>query len=195
MPSDRRRSRGLPDHARPGARVLFVGINPGLRSAAVGHHFAGFSNRFWRLLHESGLVREPLAWRDDARLPELGYGITNLIGRPTRGTDALEAGEYAAGRRTLERKVARLRPGVVALLGVSLYRTLFAAPSDLGHRRAGGKRSGRGRGKGGPVRLGLQRERLAGRPVFLLPNPSGRNAHVPYAAMLAAFRALRRRIR
>src|SRR5262247_3859868 len=79
------RKGGLPDHIRPGARVLFVGINPGLRSAAVGHHFAGPSNRFWRLMCESGLLPERLGWADDARLPLYGYGITNLVRRCAPG--------------------------------------------------------------------------------------------------------------
>ena len=79
----------LPDRVRPPVRVLFVGINPGMRSAEVGHHFAGFSNRFWKLLYESGLVPEPIGPGDDVRLPEWGYGITNLVPRPTPGIDSL----------------------------------------------------------------------------------------------------------
>lgn len=162
----------LPDHIRPGLRVLFVGINPGIRSAAVGHHFAGYSNRFWRLLRDAGLVPEPLSWEDDARLPQWGYGITNLVPRASRGIDALRPGEYAAGRRALLAKIKRYRPRLVALVGVTIYRGL------LGLRQA-------------RVRLGLQGETLHGAPLFVLPNPSGRNAHYSYGEMLAAFRALR----
>ncbi len=84
-----RRRSPLHDIVRPGLRALFVGINPGLRSAAIGHHFAGYSNRFWRLLHESGLVPEPIGCEDDGRLPEWGFGVTNLIPRPTSGIDGL----------------------------------------------------------------------------------------------------------
>src|SRR5687768_16423505 len=100
-------SHGLPDNIRPGVRVLFVGINPGTRSAAVGHHFAGYSNRFWKLLYESKLVPVPLSYGDDGRLPEWGFGITNLIGRPSRGIDELTQQDYAAGRRKLLVKIRR----------------------------------------------------------------------------------------
>jgi len=163
----------LPDRIRPGVRVLFVGINPGIRSAAVGHHFAGHSNRFWKLLCESGLVPRPLASEQDVRLPEWRYGLTNLIGRPSRGIGDLTAAEYAAGRRRLLAKVRRYRPEVVALVGVTLSRALFPERAAKS------------------VRLGLQAETLAGARVFVLPNPSGRNAHYPYREMLAAYRALK----
>ena len=79
----------LPDRIGPEVRVLFVGINPGIRSATVGHHFAGYSNRFWKLLRESGLVPEPLSWEHDSRLPEWGFGITNLVARATPGISDL----------------------------------------------------------------------------------------------------------
>ncbi len=154
--------------------MLFVGINPGLRSAALGHHFAGASNRFWRLLHESGLLPMPMTYAEDGRLPEWGYGITNLVARPTRGIDALESAECETGRLRLLATIARVRPRVVALLGITIYRSIFAA-----------------RARTREVRLGLQREALGGARVFLLPNPSGRNAHVPYAEMLGAFRSLK----
>ena len=86
-------------------RVLFVGINPGVRSALTGHHFAGFSNRFWKLLFKSKLVPEPITFADDDRLPEWGYGITNIVARPTPGIDTLDAEEYVAGRLRLRRKI------------------------------------------------------------------------------------------
>lgn len=156
-------------------RVLFVGINPGVRSALTGHHFAGFSNRFWKLLFESKLVPEPIGFEDDDRLPEWGYGITNIVPRPTPGIDSLDRHEYAHGRTRLLRKVDRYRPAVVALVGVTVFRGLFPD-----HR--------------GAVRPGLQRERLGASRVFVLPNPSGRNANFSYADMLAAFRALRRHL-
>src|SRR5688572_10559048 len=110
----------LRDRIAPGLRVLFVGINPGVRSAVTGHHFAGFSNRFWKLLVESRLVPEPITYQDDRRLPEWGLGITNLIARPTPGIGDLRRAEYAAGWTVLERKIARFRPAVVALVGVTL---------------------------------------------------------------------------
>ena len=99
------RTPALRDHLRPGLRIVFVGINPGLRSAAVGHHFAGHSNRFWKLLHESGLVDAPLTYREDWRLPEWGLGLTNIINRKSAGIDTLGPAEYRAGRAGLERKL------------------------------------------------------------------------------------------
>ncbi len=162
----------LRDHIRPGVRALLVGINPGIRSAEIGHHFAGYSNRFWKLLHESGLVPEAIGTEDDCRLPEWGYGITNLVPRATPGIGDLEPAEYEAGRRALVAKIRKYRPAVVALIGVTLYRALFPTV--------------RGR-----VSVGRQKETLAGADVFVLPNPSGRNANFSYAEMLLAFRALK----
>src|ERR1043166_1665462 len=129
----------LRDRIDAGVRVLFVGINPGIRSALTGHHFAGFSNRFWKLLYESGLVPEHIGYADDVRLPEWGYGITNIVPRPTPGIDTLEAHEYAAGRVRLRRKILRYKPAVVALVGVTVFRATFPE-------------------RKGPVSLGLQKE-------------------------------------
>jgi double-stranded uracil-DNA glycosylase len=153
--------------------VLFVGINPGIRSSLTGHHFAGFSNRFWKLLHQSGLVPEPLSFAEDDRLPEWGYGITNIVARPTPGIDTLEPHEFVGGRVRLRRKILRYRPRVVALVGVTVFRAMFPA-----HR--------------GPVALGPRDERVGTSAIFVLPNPSGRNANYSYAEMLRAFRALKR---
>ena len=184
MPTARRRN-PLPDRIRPGLRVLFVGINPGIRSAEVGHHFAGFSNRFWRLLYESGLVPRAVGWKDDRRLPEWGFGITNLVPRPTRGIDELHPHEYLAGRRALFAKIRRHRPLVVALVGITIYRALFP-PRPRGDsppaRRKGPRR----------VLPGLSKESIEGARVFVLPNPSGRNATLSYDEMLSAFRSLAR---
>ena len=163
----------LTDHIRLGVQILFVGINPGLRSAATGHHFAGYSNRFWKLLFGSKLVPEPLTYRDDWRLPEWGLGLTNMIQRPSAGIDVLKPREYIAGRKRLIATLKHYRPYVVALLGVTIYRTLFP---EYRTRR---------------ISLGLQAKTLADRPVYVLPNPSGRNAYYSYRAMLTAFRALR----
>src|SRR3954463_6848905 len=142
----------LRDRIRPGVEVLFVGINPGIRSAMTGHHFAGFSNRFWKLLCESRLVPEPIGYADDRRLPEWGFGITNLVPRPTPGIDTLRPDEYTAGVRVLRRKVRRVKPEVVAFVGVTLFRAVF-------NRRPGER-----------VALGLQPERYEGARVFVLPN-------------------------
>jgi TDG/mug DNA glycosylase family protein len=152
--------------------VLFVGINPGVRSALTGHHFAGFSNRFWKLLFSSGLVAEPVTYLDDDRLPEWGYGITNVVARATPGTDELLPEEYVAGRSRLRAKVRRYRPAIVAFVGITVYRAMFPARS-------------------GPVTMGLQKERLGEAAVFVLPNTSGRNAHFSFEQMRAAFKALR----
>jgi len=154
-------------------RVVFVGINPGIRSATIGHHFAGYSNRFWKLLAESRLVPEAIRSEDDHRLVEWGLGITNLIARATPGIDTLRAEEYERGTRILRRKVRRWRPAAVAFVGVTLFRVVF-------ERRAGEA-----------IRLGLQPERFEGAAVFVLPNPSGRNANYSYREMLAAFHSLR----
>jgi len=154
-------------------RVLFVGINPGIRSALTGHHFAGFSNRFWKLLYESRLVPEPLTCEHDDRLPEFGFGITNIVPRPTPGIDTLEPNEYVAGRTRLRVKVGRYKPAVVVMVGVTVYRAMFP------------ERKGR-------VEPGVQVEMLGTSAVYVLPNPSGRNANFTYAEMLAAFRGLRR---
>jgi TDG/mug DNA glycosylase family protein len=164
----------LRDRIGPDVRVLLVGINPGVRSAMLGHHFAGYSNRFWKLLHESRLVPEPIGYEDDNRLPEWGFGMTNLIPRPTPGIDTLRREEYVAGTAALKRKVRRRKPEVVAFIGVTLFRAVF------------------GRRPGDAVALGLQQERFEGARVFVLPNPSGRNANFSYREMLAAFKALRR---
>src|SRR3989442_14128665 len=122
--------RRLPDRIRPGVRVLFVGINPGLRSSAIGHHFAGYSNRFWKLLYDSGLVPHPLTCAEDVRLPERGYGLTNLVARPSAGMDELGPGEFRPGRRRRLAKVTRGRPKDVALVDGTGYRSLF---SSTGH--------------------------------------------------------------
>jgi TDG/mug DNA glycosylase family protein len=182
------RLKRLSDRVRPPVGVLFVGINPGIRSATIGHHFAGYSNRFWTLLFRSGLLPEAIRAEEDGRLPEWGYGITNLIARPTPGIDALRPDEYAAGLRVLRRKVRRWRPRIVAFVGVTLFRAVFES------RRSAAKagESRRKAAKAGKSRLGLQPELLEGARVFVLPNPSGRNANYSYAQMLAAFTDLRR---
>lgn len=155
--------------------MLFVGINPGVRSALTGHHFAGFSNRFWRLLYESKLVPEVITFEDDDRLPEFRYGITNIVARATPSIDTIEPAEYVAGRMRLRRKVLRYRPLVIAMVGVTVFRAMYPERKDA-------------------VTLGPQRERIGNTEVFVLPNPSGRNANFTYTEMLAAFRALKRRL-
>jgi len=165
----------LQDRIRPGVRVLFVGINPGVRSAITGHHFAGYSNRFWKLLCDARLVPEPITYADDDRLPEWGLGITNLIARPSSGINDLRPAEYVDAWKALERKIKRYRPRVVALVGVTLYRRLLPLLDCP------------------PVEnvLGPQPVKVHGAQLFVLPNPSGRNANFTYAEMLEAFAGLK----
>jgi TDG/mug DNA glycosylase family protein len=171
----------LKDRIAPDLRVLFVGINPGVRSAQTGHHFAGYSNRFWKLLNDSGLTPEPATYMDDERIPNWRFGITNLIARPTPGIDDLRPVEYVEGWKVLNRKIRRLQPRIVALVGVTLYRAILPllpnAP-ETAERRA--------------KVIGLQPMRIHDAQLFVLPNPSGRNANYSYNEMLNAFVALRR---
>jgi double-stranded uracil-DNA glycosylase len=153
-------------------RLLLVGINPGLRSGAVGHHFAGNGNPFWRLLHASGITPTLLPYTEDMRLAEHGIALTNLCARATRTAAELTGVELARGRRLLAAKCARWQPAVVALVGLSLYQTYFSLP------RSGG--------------AGEKPETIAGAPVFVVPNPSGLNASFPgFAHKLVWFTALR----
>ena len=182
----------LKDRIRPGLRVLFVGINPGVRSAITGHHFAGYSNRFWKLLSDSRLAPEPVTYEDDDRLPTWDLGITNLIARPSPGINDLRPAEYLEGWKVLDGKIRRYRPEVVALVGVTVYRAiqplLDGAPAAA---------AGRGRASATPAGtrpgvVGPQPVTIHGARVFVLPNPSGRNANFTYAEMLEAFVRLRR---
>jgi len=153
-------------------RVLLVGINPGLRSGALGHHFAGRGNPFWRLLHAARLTPVLLDYSEDQRLAEFGIALTNLCPRTTRTAAELSRAEIDRGRAALARKIARWRPAVVAFVGVSLYAMFF--------RRATG---------GG---AGAKPEVVAGARVFVVPNPSGLNASYPgFAHKLVWFKKLR----
>ena len=150
-----------------------MGINPSLRSAAVGHHFAGPGNPFWRLLHAAGLVPEPVSYVDDVRLPSWGLALTNIVARATRAADEIMPAEYVEGRRQLARTIARLRPRVVAFVGLTVHRQFF------------GPAAGRG--------AGPKPERISGARVFVVPNPSGRNAAYPgFRDKLVWYRRLRR---
>jgi TDG/mug DNA glycosylase family protein len=152
--------------------MLFVGINPSLRSAALGHHFAGHGNRFWKLLFESGLVAEPLGFEDDRRLAELGFGLTNIVARATRSCSELSPADYARGRSILRRKIMASEPRIAAFVGVMVYREFFRASTSVG--------------------CGLTDDLIGRSRVFVLPNPSGRNAHFSFAEMLEQYRALSR---
>ena len=163
--------------------ILLVGINPGVKSATSGHHFAGPSNRFWKLLYQAQLVPEPFTHEDDVRLPEFGMGVTNLVARPTPGIDTLEPREYIEGWTILEKKIEKFRPKIVALVGVTLWRAIL--PLVLTDEKA--------RRAAATVKCpGPQKLEIHGARVFVLPNPSGRNANFTWEEMLAAFRSLRR---
>lgn len=140
----------------PGLRVLFVGINPSLRSAEVGHHFARPGNRFWPTLFAAGFTPRRLTPDEDDLLPSFGLGVANIVARPTRAATELTAAELRAGAVILEQTVRSWTPRLVAMVGVVAYRAAFQR-SDAS--------------------MGLQREPVGGRPVWVLPNPSGLNAH------------------
>jgi TDG/mug DNA glycosylase family protein len=154
----------------PGLRVLFCGINPGLYSGAVGHHFARPGNRFWKTLHRAGFTDRLVSPFDERDLLKRGIGITNLVNRATASADELEAEELRRGARRLARTARRYRPRVVAILGLGAYRTAFGAPRAL---------------------AGPRDEPIAGARIWVLPNPSGRTAGYQMDALVRAFRRLR----
>lgn len=160
----------VPDLVAPGLSVLFCGINPGLYTAALGHHFARPGNRFWPALHGAGFTpRLFKPWEERELLP-LGYGITNMVARTTAAASELTADEYVAGGQRLTRLVRDCQPRVVAFMGIGAYRTAFARPK---------------------AQLGLQPERLAEAALWALPSPSGLNANHSLADLIALLRALR----
>ena len=162
--------RTIPDLVGPGLRVLFSGINPSLYSAATGHHFARPGNRFWPALHRSGFTERLLHPSEQFTLPAQGLGITNVVARATARADELSPAELIEGGALLAALVDRWRPRFLAVLGVTAYRTAF------GHPKAG---------------MGRQPDEIAGVPVWVLPNPSGLNAHYTVETLAAAFAALR----
>ena len=163
--------RFIPDVIGPGLRVLFCGINPGLWSAAVGHHFARPGNRFWKALHLGGLTPRLLAPDEEGELLGLGLGVTNLVERATAGAAELGHDELRSGEARLIAKAAATRPQVVAVLGVGAYRTAFDRPKAT---------------------VGPQPDPIAGSRAWLLPNPSGLNAHYQLPDLTEAFAELRR---
>jgi double-stranded uracil-DNA glycosylase len=149
----------LRDIITPNPRVLFVGINPSLRSEQVGHHFASPGNPFWRLLYEAKLIPVALTCDDDRRLAEFGMAMTNLCARATRSAAELKREEIVAGKRVLARKIHRIDPEVVAFVGLSIYRDFFGKAASPG--------------------AGAKEDAISGARVFVLPNPSGLNASFP----------------
>jgi double-stranded uracil-DNA glycosylase len=171
----------LRDVLTPEPRVLFVGINPSLRSEALGHHFAGPGNPFWRLLYAARLVPVELTHAEDRRLAEFGLALTNLCPRATRAAAELSRREIELGKRTLIAKIRHVRPAVVAFVGVTIYREFFGKPpsgtSELRSiESAGGVAHA---GTTTTAGAGAKTERIGAAKVFVLPNPSGLNASFP----------------
>jgi len=164
------RGRTIPDVLGPDLDVVFVGINPGLWSGAVGHHFARPGNRFWKALYGSGFTDRLLSPFEDASLLDANFGVTNLVARTSGRADELSADEIRRGARELEERLAPLRPRFVAVLGIGAYRTGFGRPHAA---------------------LGPQDHDLGGSRVWVLPNPSGLNAHHQLDDLTERFRALR----
>ncbi len=165
------RDRLVPDVLAPGLRIVFCGINPGLWTAATGHHFARPGNRFWPALHASGLTPRRLDPAEQGELPGLGLGLTNVVPRATARADELTREEYVEGGRRLVTRMEELRPSWLAVLGVTAYRTAF------GDERA---------------QVGEQQRRIGDTRVWVLPNPSGLNAHWSAAALADELARLRR---
>jgi double-stranded uracil-DNA glycosylase len=161
----------VPDVIAPGLRVLLCGINPGLYTAAVGHHFARPGNRFWPALHASGFTARLLSPFEERELLEIGLGITNVVSRATASAAELTPADFIKGGRLLRKKIRRFEPRFVAVLGVGAYRTAFAQPKAV---------------------IGEQAERIAGARVWVLPNPSGLNANYQLPDLVRLFRELRK---
>ena len=164
------RDRLLPDVLAPGLTVLFSGINPGLYSAWTGQHFARPGNRFWPALHASGFTPRQLQPDEQDQLLGLGLGVTNVVARASARADELTTDEIIVGGEILREKARRLHPAWLAVVGVTAYRTAFADPGAV---------------------VGPQDLRLGDTRVWVLPNPSGLNAHYPAAALAAEFARLR----
>jgi double-stranded uracil-DNA glycosylase len=163
--------RRVPDVIAPGLRILFCGINPGLYSAAARHHFAGPNNRFWPALHAAGFTPTLLRPADEATLLPLGLGITNLVPRTTPTAGQLSSEELRRGARRLTRGLRTFQPRMLAILGLGAYRIAFAEPHAV---------------------CGLQDRTIGDTRIWLLPNPSGLNAHHPGTEIVRQLRALRR---
>lgn len=160
----------IPDVLAPDLRVLFCGINPSLYSGWMGHHFARPGNRFWPTLHHAGFTDRLLHPREDSLLVHYGCGLTNLVPRATASADELSPDELQTGGRALVAKVQQFRPQVVAVLGISAYRLAFARPRAV---------------------LGPQTETLGDALLWVLPNPSGLNAHHSLADLTRLYGQLR----
>ncbi|MFF0308276.1 G/U mismatch-specific DNA glycosylase [Streptosporangium sp. NPDC004379] len=168
------RDRTVDDVLGPSLDVLFCGINPGLYSAATGRHFARPGNRFWPALHLSGFTPRLLDPSEQAELPSYGLGITNVVARATAQAAELTPEEFRAGGERLVRLVTDIRPRVLAVAGVTAYRTAFGDPKAA---------------------VGPQAAAIGGTAVWVLPNPSGLNAHWPLDRIVGELRRLRETLR
>lgn len=164
----------VPDLIASNLKILFCGINPGLYSAWARHHFARPGNRFWPALFAGGITERLLRPEEEMELLRAGYGITNLVDRATVGSQELGRAELVAGGKAFVRKVCKYRPRSVAILGVTAYRLAFAQPEAT---------------------VGPQVERMAGALVWVLPNPSGLNAHFTPDTLARLFRRFRLEVR
>ncbi|WP_329790094.1 G/U mismatch-specific DNA glycosylase [Lentzea sp. DG1S-22] len=160
----------IADVIKPGLDVLFCGINPGLVSEATGHHFARPGNRFWPVLHLSGFTPRQFAPSEQEKLLELGLGITNVVARPSARADELTIDEMREGGALLAEKVRRYSPKVLAVLGVTVYRAAFERKK---------------------AQVGPQEDTVGGVRVWVLPNPSGLNAHYQLPALAEEFGRLK----
>jgi TDG/mug DNA glycosylase family protein len=163
----------VPDVIAPGLKAIFCGINPGLYSAAVRHHFARPGNRFWPTLFAAGFTDRLLRPDEERELLKVDCGITNIVARATAAADELTRGELVAGAQILEAKVKKYRPQVIAILGVSAFRFAFGCPAAT---------------------IGLQQKRMERTAVWVLPNPSGLNAHFTPKVLAELFRKFRLRV-
>jgi TDG/mug DNA glycosylase family protein len=166
--------KNVPDLIRPGLEVLFSGINPSLYSAAVGHHFARPGNRFWKTLHMASFTPRLIQPDEEQELLALGFGITNLVPRATASASELCDDEYLHGARRLARKLKRYRPKVVAFVGISAYRVVSSNPN---------------------AKVGPQPKPFAATRTWVLPNPSGLNAHYQLPELAKIYAELARELR
>jgi TDG/mug DNA glycosylase family protein len=167
------RGGSVPDQIAPGLKLLFCGINPGLYSAAVSHHFARPGNRFWKVLFQAGFTNRQIAPSEETELLTLGYGITNIVDFATAQASELSLQMLQAGAALLEKKVAEFYPKVVAVLGIDAFRKAFSRPDAT---------------------VGPQVERLSETEVWVMPSPSGINASYQMADLVRIFAELKRRI-
>lgn len=163
----------VPDVIAPGLKILFCGINPGLYTAAIGHHFGRPGNRFWPTLYKAGYTPRLLSPYEERQLLQFGYGITNVVPRATTSAGELTQAELQEGGRELEKRVLEYHPHALAILGVGAYRGAFQRPK---------------------ARIGVQEERMGAAQVWVLPNPSGLNAHYGLDELAELFREMRERI-